>query len=347
MKKIDKVLIDSVYINSGGGKIILIEVINKLEKLNLLSNFFFLFDKRLEKNKEIPLKTLNHKFILAKEKLRNKFYKEEMKTFSSFVCLSNVPPPIFISKPVHVFFHNDLLLDPFSSNLSLKNKVLNFLKKQYIISRNNKKYNWYVQSNLMYQKGIKHLRLNSLNLNITPIFKEKKITYSNKELNSFLYVSNGSKHKNHKRLFLAFIKAANKTSSVIKLNLTLSNNEFVNSPYSKITAPKNLKILNHGILEFSKLEKVYKKTQFLIFPSLNESFGLPLIESINYNCKVLAPNLDYVNEVIMPSIKFDPFSISNLSESIIFAITKNNIKHSKIIVENKIDTFVKYISNNV
>ena len=177
--------------------------------------------------------------------------------------------------------------------------------------------------------------------------KEKKITYSNKELNSFLYVSNGSKHKNHKRLFMAFIKAANKTSSVIKLNLTLSNNEFVNSPYSKITAPKNLKILNHGILEFSKLEKVYKKTQFLIFPSLNESFGLPLIESINYNCKVLAPNLDYVNEVIMPSIKFDPFSVSSLSESIILAITKNNIKHSKIIVENKIDTFVKYISNNV
>ena len=103
MKKIDKVLIDSVYINSGGGKIILIEIINKLEKINLLHNFFFLFDKRLEKIQEIPFKNLNHKFILAKEQLRNKFYKEEIKTFSSFVCLSNVPPPIFISKPVHVF----------------------------------------------------------------------------------------------------------------------------------------------------------------------------------------------------------------------------------------------------
>jgi len=347
MKEISKVLIDSVYINSGGGKIILFEIINKLEKLKLLSNFFFLFDKRLEKNGEIPFKNLNHKFVLAKEQLRNKFYKEELETFSSFVCLSNVPPPIFISKPVHVFFHNDLLLDPFSSNLSLKNKVLNFLKKQYIISRNNKQYNWYVQSNLMYQKGIKHLGLNSSNLHITPIFKEKKLIHSNKELNSFLYVSNGSKHKNHKRLFMAFIKAANKTNCVLKLNLTLSNYEFINSPYSKIAAPKNLKIVNHGLLEFSKLENVYQKTQFLIFPSLNESFGLPLIESINYNCKVLAPNLNYVNEVITPSIKFDPFSSSKISESILSAIAKKNIKHSKIIVENKIDTFVKYISNNV
>lgn len=347
MSEGDKVLIDSVYINSGGGKTILIEIINNLDRLNFLSNFFFLFDKRLEKNKEIPFKNLNHKFIIGKEQFRNKFYKEKIETFSSFVCLSNVPPPIFISKPVHVFFHNDLFLDPFRSNLSLTNKVLNFLKKQYIISRNNKKYNWYVQSNIMYQKGVKHLRLNSSNLHITPIFKEKKSMYSNKELNSFLYVSNGSKHKNHKRLYLAFIKAANKINCVIKLNLTLSNNEFINSPYSKKTAPENLIIVNHGQLEFSKLEKIYQKTEFLIFPSLNESFGLPLIESINYNCKVLAPNLDYVNEVIMPSIKFDPFSISKLSESILSAITKKNIKHSKIIVENKIDTFVKYISNNV
>ena len=258
MKEIDKVLIDSVYINSGGGKIILIEIINKLEKLKLLSNFFFLFDKRLEKNKEIHFKNLNHKFLLAKEQLRNKFYKEEVETFSSFVCLSNVPPPIFISKPVYVFFHNDLLLDPFRSNLSLKNKVLNFLKKQYIISRNNKKYNWHVQSNLMYKKGIKYLRLNSSNLHVTPIFKEKKSMYSSKELNSFLYVSNGSKHKNHKRLFLSFIKTANKISSVIKLNLTLSNKEFINSPYSKINAPSNLIIVNHGVLDFRKLEKIYQ-----------------------------------------------------------------------------------------
>lgn len=347
MKEIEKVLIDSVYINSGGGKIILIEIINKLEKLNLIDNFYFLFDKRLENNEEIIFKGLNHKFILAKEQLRNKFYKEKKETFSSFVCLSNVPPPIFISKPVHIFFHNDLLLSPFRSNLSLTNKVLNFIKKQYIIYRNNKKYNWYVQSNLMYQKSIIHLRLNSSILHITPIFKEKKINYLNKERHSFLYVSNGSRHKNHKRLFLAFVKAANKINSVIKINLTLSKNEFINSPYSKKTTPKNLIIVNHGQLEFSKLEKIYKKTEFLIFPSLNESFGLPLIESINYNCKVLAPNLNYVNEVIKPSIQFDPFSISNLSESIIFAATKKNIKHSKIIVENKIDTFVKYISNNV
>ena len=143
---------------------------------------------------------------------------------------------------------------------------------------------------------------------------------------------------------MSLIKAANKISSVIKLNLTLSNKEFINSPYSKKTVPKNLIIVNHGILDFSKLEKIYQKTEFLIFPSLNESFGLPLIESINYNCKVLAPNLNYVDEVITPSIKFDPYSISSLSESITFAITKRNIKRSKIIVENKIDTFVEHIN---
>ena len=134
---------------------------------------------------------------------------------------------------------------------------------------------------------------------------------------------------------------------LLKTAPCLNLNEFINSPYSKKTTPKNLIIVNHGQLEFNKLEKIYQKTEFLIFPSLNESFGLPLIESINYNCKVLAPNLNYVNEVITPSIKFDPYSISSLSESITFDITKKNIKRSKLIVENKIDTFVEYINYHV
>ena len=36
-------------------------------------------------------------------------------------------------------------------------------------------------------------------------------------------------------------------------------------------------------LDFNDLKKLYTKSEYLIFPSLNESFGLPLIESIQFN----------------------------------------------------------------
>ena len=82
-------------------------------------------------------------------------------------------------------------------------------------------------------------------------------------------------------------------------------------------------------------------------PSINESFGLPLIEAINHECMVIAPNLPYVNEIIIPSINFDPFSTQSISSSIREAVKNSNLKASKIIIENKIDTFVKYVYENI
>ncbi len=81
----------------------------------------------------------------------------------------------------------------------------------------------------------------------------------------------------------------------------------------------------------------------MIYPSIIESFGLPLIESIEFNCKIIASDLDYVKEIVKPSITFNPFSILSISNSIDFAIENNDIKESKIIINNKIDKFTELI----
>ena len=43
---------------------------------------------------------------------------------------------------------------------------------------------------------------------------------------------------------------------------------------------------------------------FLIYPSLNESLGMPLVEAVLSKCKVIASDLNYVDQVIIPSLKF-------------------------------------------
>ena len=79
----------------------------------------------------------------------------------------------------------------------------------------------------------------------------------------------------------------------------------------------------------------------LIFPSKFESFGMPLIEAKKLNLKVIAPELDYVRDVIVPDFTFDV----NSSISIARAIRRYlNINHNK----NKIYTakdFVEKISS--
>lgn len=340
-------LIDSVYINSGGGLNILNEIIKNLEKKRLINKCFFLLDKRLEINKICIDLYSNYCFIEPNEKNRKNFYYEKSKYINSVLCLANVPPPIKIYLPVYIYFHNDLFLRPWSTHLELKNKALNFLKKLYIISKNKNEYLWHVQSSLMLKKVSKSLYIDKSKIHISPIFSSKKNMISNKAINTFLYVANYSKHKNHDRLLKSMIKSANGLDYSIELHLTLPDSIFSESIYSRYQLPSNLKIINHGILDFNDLKILYARSEFLIFPSLNESFGLPLIEAIHYNCKILASNLPYVKEIIKASLLFNPLSVNSISEIILQAVVYKKIEHSKIIIENKIDTFVNNIFRNV
>ena len=60
------------------------------------------------------------------------------------------------------------------------------------------------------------------------------------------------------------------------------------------------------------INKIYEITDFLIFPSLNESLGLPLIESSIYGIPIIASDLDYVYDVCKPLMTFNPFSETDI-----------------------------------
>lgn len=338
-----RILIDALYINSGGGKKILFLLIDYFIKLNILDKYYFLFDERLETSSLDVIKKENFIKIDSNEKERRKFYKSNIKKFNSIVCLANVPPPIANNLPVTIYFHNDLLIRPLNVSINTMNRISNFIKKKYIQYLSKNTYSWVVQTELMKNKLNKFLNVQSNNILVAPIFEISSQSTTQKQKNSFLYISNFSNHKNHKRLYKAFVNAANKVDSKIQLNLTLPKDIFKESFYSNKKYPKNLQIINHGILNDYQIKQLYSTSEYLIFPSLNESFGLPLVESISKKCKVITSNLDYVSEVVKPSLTFNPYSTSSISETIVYSI-KNNLKASEIIVENKIDTFVEHIS---
>jgi glycosyltransferase involved in cell wall biosynthesis len=140
------------------------------------------------------------------------------------------------------------------------------------------------------------------------------------------------------RLIKAFIGAANKTDKEIKLHLTLDKVEL-----SKYVFPKNLKIEFHGTLAINAVNELYNSCEYAIYPSLVESFGLPLIEATNHGCKVIASDLPYVHEIIEPSLTFDPYSVESISNSILKAIETDNLPETKVLVENKLDSFIDFI----
>jgi len=333
------ILIDSTYINSFGGKTLLELLIQKSNTLD----FYFLLDDRIELNDFKPYLNKNYTIIKSNHFNRLKFYQTNFISFSSVVCLSNVPPPIKNKMKTIVYFHNKLLLNPFEHELSLKNQIINFFKNIYIRYYSYKDYHWIVQTPLMKKLIQSYLKLDSNHCHVYPFFRlELNKSFFKKTCNNFVFISSSVSHKNHKRLIKAFIEAAKNTNEEIKLHVTLNKEELPKSVF-----PKNLKVEFHGTLSLDAVNELYNSCEFAIYPSLVESFGLPLIEAAQHDCKVIASDLSYVHEIIEPSLTFDPYSVESISTSILKAISEN-LPKTKVLVENKLDNFIEFIiSQNV
>ena len=62
----------------------------------------------------------------------------------------------------------------------------------------------------------------------------------------------------------------------------------------------------------------FEKVENLIYPSLFEAYGLPLVEAKRYNMKIISADLDYAWDLIKPDDFFNPYS----SLSIFRALTR-------------------------
>ncbi len=335
------ILIDATYIHSFGGKSILESILIRLES-SVINNYFFLLDSRLNSEYINKIPKNNCTYLNSVHKSRKEFYKNNITNFTSIVCLANVPPPIKVNIKTAIYFHNVLLLNAFSHKISLKSKLINCLKFNYIKFYNSKSYTWVVQTSLVKSLLTKNLKTPSDNISVLPIFEEVRLDDSvKKQKNNYVYVSSDVPHKNHKRLIQAFINAAEKTNQKIILHLTVNQGNFEN-----FLTPENLTIKYHETLGMDKVKDLYRISKYAIFPSLDESFGLPLIESVHHQCKVLASDLPYVHEIIQPSLTFNPFDVNSIKDCILHSL-ETEIPPSKVLIKNKLDNFIEYIKKDV
>jgi len=78
---------------------------------------------------------------------------------------------------------------------------------------------------------------------------------------------------------------------------------------------KHVKVL--GYLPYADLPYLYNMARLMVFPSLFEGFGIPLVEAMACGCPVVASNCTSIPEVVSDSGKlFDPTSIEDISATI-------------------------------
>ncbi|MCV2423103.1 glycosyltransferase [Paucibacter sp. DJ2R-2] len=124
----------------------------------------------------------------------------------------------------------------------------------------------------------------------------------------FVYVSDGVAHKNHRRLFAAWKLLASQGLKP-RLAVTLGERDhLLIAELDKLSSESSVEIHNLGQMPRDQILSLYRHTHALIFPSITESFGLPLIEASQYGLPILAPESDYVRDVCEPVQTFDPMS---------------------------------------
>lgn len=328
------VLIDALYINDGGGKILLEYLIDTVKRNNL--NCFYLLDHRLETQE------INNKdnFIFVKASLYNRyvFYKKNKHKFSKVFCFGNLGPPIKLSIPVFVYLHQRLYLEKRSKSSSIKYRFKWFLKR-FIFKLFLKNLDiLIVQTNIMKNKFFEEITFTEyhIKVKVLPFYKPIVPNYSVERLNNFyFYPSSGFQYKNHILLLKGFKMFYDK-HGIGELHLTVSKEfEEIIKAISDLVQ-KGYPIINHGFINRDKLQILYQKAKYVVYPSITESLGLPLVEAIDNNCYIIASDLDYVYEVCDPSLVFDPTNEYSIFNSFEHSL-KFGLKKSRSKVKNEIN----------
>jgi glycosyltransferase involved in cell wall biosynthesis len=148
-----------------------------------------------------------------------------------------------------------------------------------------------------------------------------------------LHVGTLFKRKNIPALINAFKQI--KASGYPELKLVLAGSFPANSQESDqsliIDTIENSglrdQVMLTGYLSDGELALLYKNALMYVFPSINEGFGIPILEAFKYNLPVLVANNTSLPEVGGDAVlQFNPFDIADMSQKIKSVLDDPNLR---------------------
>lgn len=306
--KFNNIIIFAPNIHSGGGKVLLDElIISVIDQDNVV----FFLDERYHNNFNIDK-------IIIKNNLLSRIYAEFLlythTNSSSITFLLNSIPPLLKLRGYVVLYHqNVLLISKIFSKSSFKYRILKIYSRffsshvdEYVVQTKimlEQLKKWY--SSLL----IKNRKIKFSIFLFYPQTKISTIDYIKKY--DFIYVADFSPHKNHSTLLDSWV-VLSKKGIYPSLALTIESNKI----FTDLINQYNLKIFFLGKVPHNSIDIFYSSSSALIYPSLNESLGLPLIEAHNRNIPIVASELDYVREICLPVETFNPSSANSIASAV-------------------------------
>ena len=327
-------LIDSIYVNMGGGLSLLKYLVETLQEKGV--RFRLLVDARA--GAEFP-NVADQVILYPSESSRNKFYKAFPQDITSVFCFGNVPPPVKLNVPVYTYFHNINMLT-LADCRGWKQLVKFWLKRQYIRLRKKNTDSWFVQTSNTANELIRNLRVPETIVELYPFYRPpQNIVKGADERKDYIFVGDDSGSKGHSQLLDAW-EILHKKGFDRTLHLTVSSSA---PSYDKIQnlVKDGVCIQNHGIIPMAEVFALYARCKATVYPSRNESFGLGIVEAMESGCDVIGSDLPFIHAICEPSEVFNSESPRSIADSVLMYEGSRIL--TKQLVTNLVDKLVNHI----
>lgn len=232
------------------------------------------------------------------------------------LCFHGLPPLFPPPGRVIVFLQNRILVSQGTiTGYPLRTKI-RLLFERWMLRRLSAHVDKYIaQTPSMAREAIKTLG-NDINIVVRPFADIKKVAADSRDKQfDFFYVAGDEAHKNHTILLESWQLLA-ETGLKPSLALTVPTKSALAREIEKFKIKHGLNISNLGTLQLSEIFRLYTLSSALIYPSTTESLGLPLIEASQHGLPILAPEMDYVRDVVDPAQTFDPHSPTSIARAV-------------------------------
>lgn len=336
MKK--PLLVDAIYINRGGALTVLNRLIDGFVEAKV--DFVLLKDARCPRlRQEDKIKNI----VVMNPSLwaRHCYYKKHRDSYRSVLCMANVPPTIKMHCPVHTYFHNlSVLMN--QKTMEIKMRIKNVLKRKMIALLASNTDAWIVQTS-----NTENLMKEKLPVGETPFYQypiytiPKEFMVPSTHKTDYLYVGEYTHAKGHDELLEAW-RILHQKGYNIPLHLTCNyTEEFLRK--IKRAVSDGVQIVNHGFVNFSEMADIYQYSKAIVYPSLNESLGLGIVEGIHAGCDIIASDLPFTHSVCKPSEVFNPVSPDSIAEAVI-RYEKGLSKKSELTIHDCIKELIRLVS---
>ena len=231
------------------------------------------------------------------------------------ICFGNLPPLFRSSARVFVYLQNRYLTSsrplaglPWSARLRIRIERLWLCHRLHNATL-------LVQTETMLQEVRENIGCEA---NVVP-FLPREVQPSAGQLPvlyDYLYVASGEPHKNHRRLLQAWVLLANRGfRPSLCLTLDTQRDAALCAWVERLVRQYGLCVANNPV-PLSQISGLYAQCGALIYPSLFESFGLPLLEARRAGMSIVAAERDYVRDVVTPVVSFDPESALSIARAV-------------------------------